>query len=942
MNLLFRNRNYVRWSAVSVGSLLLILAVYNFYRYAKSPTDENIFQNPPSRISIIRDFPISSAGTDQGQTEIKNGDLLLGINGQKVNDLSQIDVILSGASADEPVTFSVFDPWQNRKRVVSMPVSNIPDSFAVQLPHVVQVIQVTAGGASDQAGMQVGDLIYKINGRTFQNSREADHILQQAQLNKSIVYEVFRRNNLISLHVQLAIAGFRLSRLVALFCGMTFLILGALLIFNRPDYPASRYLGFTGIIFGFYLMAVFSLRAVGTGLFAYIILALVVLSPFISTSLWFISTYYFPEEVKRTSALLRHQKILIILAVLFALFAYLLLLGILVNVPWLRIPWLQDMVRYGIIVNLLFLILLIFAVGNKIRFRKLASDRYKKMRKTLKYAGILTAILMAVLIYLLFNGVTDSAYISAVVMVMPVAYVYTINKYALLDLHIRLRRNIQYSLISLLWIFLLLLMAGYLLVTLSQLNISLPSIRWSGNFVEFVEGQPSALQEKITDRVIFILLGALIGWGIWRIGKVGQRFFREKYYRSRYDYRRAANQMSHMLQTNLDMYSLARELARKLGDMMHLKRVGVLFFRNQSGCCCQEYHGFDGKSWTAYCLQAGDEIIRTVQAFHKVVSINLLPDEMREKFAQAQFQHLIPVRSKDQMLGLILVGEKLSESAFHREDYEFLQSVASQAAISIENAFLYEELREQERIKQELRIARQIQLSSLPQSVPSIAGLDIHGMSQPALEVGGDFFDYMNGDSQELLVIVGDVSGKGISAALYMSKIQGIFRSLQSFNLTPRDLFVRTNRVIRRDLDKTFFVTGLAGKFNPERREVVLVRAGHLPLYHYRAERKKVDCIQSEGLGFGIEQTDEFEKKLQEYKTDYDCGDVFLFATDGVIEAFNSRQQEFGEERLLQALQESADAPARMISDFILKRFNEFIDGDLPHDDTTLVVIKAT
>ena len=116
MNLLFRNRNYVRWSAVSVGSLLLILAVYNFYRYAKSPTDENIFQNPPSRISIIRDFPISSAGTDQGQTEIKNGDLLLGINGQKVNDLSQIDVILSGASADEPVTFSVFDPWQKRRK----------------------------------------------------------------------------------------------------------------------------------------------------------------------------------------------------------------------------------------------------------------------------------------------------------------------------------------------------------------------------------------------------------------------------------------------------------------------------------------------------------------------------------------------------------------------------------------------------------------------------------------------------------------------------------------------------------------------------------------------------------------------------------------------------------------------------------------------------------
>ncbi len=938
MQRFYRNTNFVRWGGVSLAIFFLFMAGYNFYNYAKSLTDENIFENPASRLSITRSFPAPSDSSQQAGTTVKNGDLLLEVNGQNVENVQQATAILSSLPPDSQVTFTIFEPLENKKHAVTVLRSAVPDSFLTRLPPVVYVLQVSAGGASDRAGMQVGDLIYKINGRTFQNSHQADLILQQAQLNKTILYEIYRQNRLISLHVQLAIAGFRLSRLFALFSGLIFLILGTLLIVKRPEYVAARYLGFTGIFFGNFLMTVFNLRASGMGLFAIILLAFLALSMFISIALWFISSYYFPEEVKNIPSQRRDEKFLIGLSLFFALIFYLIMLGTILNVPLLR-----TLRGYVFLGNIFIILLLIFALVNKIRYRKLASDRYKKMGKPLKYAGILTGILVAAFIYFAVRGRVDSAYLSTIVMIMPLAYVYTISKYALLDLKIRIRRNIQYSLISLLWIIILLTGTGFLLFGLSQLQLSIPNIRWSNNFIEFVEGQPSALQEKITGRMIFIILGAVTGWGIFRIGRLGQKFFREKYYRSRYDYRLAANQMSHMLHTNLDMYDLARELARKLGSLMHLKRVGVLFFRNQDSCCCQEYYGFDGKSWTAYCMQAGDSIINTAQSFNKVVSINVLPQEMRQNFAEVQFQHLIPIPSKDQMLGLILVGEKLSESAFHQDDYEFLQSVASQAAISIENAFLYEELRQQERIKQELKIARQIQISSLPQSIPVIAGLDIHGISKPALEVGGDFFDYMNGGTTpELLVVVGDVSGKGISAALYMSKIQGIFRTLQTFDLSPRDLFVRTNQVLRQDLDKNFFVTGLAGKFNPKRKEVVLVRAGHLPLYHFRAAQKKVDSIQSKGLGFGIERTDEFEKNLREYKTGYSIGDVFLFATDGVIEAFNSRRQEFGEEQLLQALLESASSQARVISDFILERLTEFTDGNLPHDDITLVVIKAT
>ena len=156
-------------------------------------------------------------------------------------------------------------------------------------------------------------------------------------------------------------------------------------------------------------------------------------------------------------------------------------------------------------------------------------------------------------------------------------------------------------------------------------------------------------------------------------------------------------------------------------------------------------------------------------------------------------------------MGVIAVGDKMSESAFNTEDIAYLESISKYSATAIENLFLYSDLSKQERIKQELEIARRIQLSSLPEELPNINGIDIAGGSLPAMEVGGDFFDIYQYSESQILLVIGDVSGKGTSAALYMSKIQGILQTLKDFKLSPKDLLSKSNSLIYGYLRKIFF-----------------------------------------------------------------------------------------------------------------------------------------
>jgi hypothetical protein len=463
---------------------------------------------------------------------------------------------------------------------------------------------------------------------------------------------------------------------------------------------------------------------------------------------------YFPLEIEASHKVKRREKNLNLLLIFSILTTVLFTIIHHLNVwPGLSL-FLKDKPA-GIFI----IILLVYGIYSKIRTRKLATPEYREMNRVIQYTGVATAIASVIVSVFILMNLIDPGIMGLVLLAIPAAYIYTIGKYSLMDIKIRVRRNIQYSLISGAWILLIVFLSGYFIMLISSKMTQFPHIRLSTNFIEVTDESVSEEQSRTQDRMLFMVLSGGLLLSARYLGKTGQRFLRTKYDRFRYDYRLAANKMSQVFNSNLDMYDLAREIASKLAMLMHLKRTGVLFFRDQNECCCQEFYGFDGTVWMEYCLATQDDIITAVLPFTSPVEIRKLPEKLKKEFEAQDFKHLVPIRSKERLVGLILVGEKMAESAFQHDDYKFLSAVSGQASVSIENAFLYEQLREQERLKQELNIARHIQISSLPQEIPQISGLDIHAFSQPASEVGGAFYDNLNGTNDKLMVVVGDVSG---------------------------------------------------------------------------------------------------------------------------------------------------------------------------------------
>ena len=258
---------------------------------------------------------------------------------------------------------------------------------------------------------------------------------------------------------------------------------------------------------------------------------------------------------------------------------------------------------------------------------------------------------------------------------------------------------------------------------------------------------------------------------------------------------------------------------------------------------------------------------------------------------------------------------------------------------------LLAEMAEKKRLEEELRIARDIQMSLLPQGPLRMAGLQMTAHCSPAREVGGDYYDFFAIDAERVGILIADVSGKGTSAALYMAELKGLMLSLTQIHTSPRELMVAANRIIADNLDARSFITMTYAVLDMRARTMTYARAGHTPLIHLTgaglSRRARILIPDGMVLGLKFDRGEKFTACLEEVTLPLTAGDLFVLFTDGISEAMNAEEDLFGENRLSTLIEDHADLPFDELRERILREVRDFTGELGPHDDMTLILLKV-
>jgi sigma-B regulation protein RsbU (phosphoserine phosphatase) len=328
---------------------------------------------------------------------------------------------------------------------------------------------------------------------------------------------------------------------------------------------------------------------------------------------------------------------------------------------------------------------------------------------------------------------------------------------------------------------------------------------------------------------------------------------------------------------------------------------------------------------------------------------------------------LLPIATKDELLGIISLGPRLGDLPFSREDKQLLMAVALQMAFAIQNVELVQQVAGEERLRHELELATTVQRRLFPECPPESDSLDLAGVCHPAHGVGGDYYDFIKLDDFKLGIAVADVAGKGISAAILMSTVQASLRSrAQSVNGNLIELVSSMNELLHLSTDAASYATFFYAQFDERTRILTYVNAGHNPpiLIHAAspARTKRAETVGAGGLAtLPVEEADveAFERRARlltsggliigafsdcQYEQEaiqMEPGDVLVAYTDGVTEAFNSNEEQFGDSRLREIVACSAHLSANELSEEIVARVRGWCGDTAQQDDLTLVVMKV-
>lgn len=314
--------------------------------------------------------------------------------------------------------------------------------------------------------------------------------------------------------------------------------------------------------------------------------------------------------------------------------------------------------------------------------------------------------------------------------------------------------------------------------------------------------------------------------------------------------------------------------------------------------------------------------------------------KFKEEALRVQTYLAVPLDYRGDQLGVIALANSEDGAPFARHDLEVIQSVADQAAFSLHSASTYRQLADKRKMDHDLNMAHEIQQILLPRHPPEIDGYDLFAFNQPAQQVSGDYYDFIQVDDHRMGLAIADVSGKGIPASLIMAMCRSVLRSRAPGLTSPADALRALNRQLFPDIREDMFITMVYLILDTDTHELRVARAGHEAPLIARDDFKQVESIKCPGMALGIDGGPVFDEVVEDVVIPLQPGDTVIAYTDGINEALDEHGEEFGREHIKEAMTQAAPQGVEFLVKNILERVERFAGDEPQSDDITMAALQ--
>jgi sigma-B regulation protein RsbU (phosphoserine phosphatase) len=462
--------------------------------------------------------------------------------------------------------------------------------------------------------------------------------------------------------------------------------------------------------------------------------------------------------------------------------------------------------------------------------------------------------------------------------------------------------------------------------------------------------QKQMSQDRIVAQILLFLF--LIAMLRLAFSKSSKTWLDKKFFREAYDADRVLGELSEEVRKFTESKPLLETVSKCVAETLHVTQIGMMQRNGTKFSVSQAVGVFPGDAGNL-ALAANSSTIRNLSNTNAPARLYrddpdawyLMADEdERQTLDDLGTELLLPLPGRNRLMGVMALGPKRSEAAYSKSDLHLLQVLATQTGMALEVSelahSLANEAAQRERVNREIEIAREVQERLFPQDIPAIPGGSIAGYCRPAQGIGGDYYDVFPLEDGRIGLAIGDVSGKGISAALLMASLRA---SLRGVTLdSPREfakLMDKVNRLVYEASASNRYATFFFGALDPVARILECVNAGHnAPLVVRRKADGSAEILRLEADGpvVGLLPFAPYsEQSLQ-----LQAGDLLVAYTDGISEAMTRKEEEWGEERMMVAATLAGEGSAKDVLKSIFTEADKFTAGAPQHDDMTLLVVK--